>query len=143
MSTSDPFVDYYAEESLKPSTLQRFQGTKDAVIRTANHLGLSAPPWKVADIGCGAGTQCEMWARDGHRVFGLDINPALIELARNRMAKKGVDVDLRVGSGASLPWASESMDVVLCPELLEPVQVRSCWSACRIGVAASTRLAAS
>jgi len=126
MST-DPFVEYYAAESLKPSTLLRFNGTKDAVMRVAGHLKAPPSPWKVADIGCGAGTQCELWAREGHQVFGLDINAALVELGRSRMLNAGLKVDFNVGSATALPWADNAMDIVLCPELLEHV---ADWESC-------------
>jgi len=118
---SDEFVNYYATQSLTPSTIQRFGGIRDAVVRAASRLGVRSPPWRVADIGCGAATQCVMWARDGHNVFGLDINATLIELGQRRAGEAGVKVDLRVGSATALPWASRSMDIVLCPELLEHV----------------------
>lgn len=131
---SDEFVDYYAAQSLNASTMQRFGGIRDAVGRAASHLGVRSPPWRVADIGCGAATQCVMWAKDGHDVFGLDINSALIELGQRRAVEAAVKVDLRVGSATALPWESRSMDIVLCPELLEHVPD---WSsvlaeACRV-----------
>jgi len=118
---SDKFVDYYATQSLTAATTQRISGIKNAVARAASHLGVRKPPWRVADIGCGAGTQCVIWARDGHEVFGLDINASLIELARLRAREAGVKVDARVGSATALPWDTRSMDIVLCPELLEHV----------------------
>lgn len=118
---SDEFVDYYAKESLKASTLQRISGIRNAVTRAAVALGGRQPPWRVADIGCGPGTQCLMWAHEGHSVFGLDINPGLIEIGRQRADEAGDKLDLRVGSATALPWDSGSMDIVLCPELLEHV----------------------
>ncbi len=126
MST-DPFYDYYAAESASSTTAQRFAATKQAVVRAAIHFGVAGPQWRVADIGCGAGTQSVMWARDGHQVCGLDINESLIALGRDRAAKAGLRIDFKSGSAASLPWASDSIDICLCPELLEHV---SNWQAC-------------
>jgi 2-polyprenyl-6-hydroxyphenyl methylase/3-demethylubiquinone-9 3-methyltransferase len=120
-STSDQFVEYYATESLSPETLERFAGIKRAVEHAAQLFGAAQRPWRVADIGCGAGTQCALWARDGHEVDGVDINAELIELGRARVAAEKLAVRLEVGSATSLPWPDASMDVCLCPELLEHV----------------------
>jgi 2-polyprenyl-6-hydroxyphenyl methylase/3-demethylubiquinone-9 3-methyltransferase len=120
-NSNDPFVNYYADAALKPETLDRFAATKRAVMAAARHFGLQGSRWRVADIGCGAATQCALWARDGHTVFGVDINAALVELGRQRMAAEKLDVSLSIGSATQLPWPDASMDVCLCPELLEHV----------------------
>ena len=127
VKSDDPFYRYYADESLKETTLERFEATKAAVRRAARHFGLRDSSWSVADVGCGAGTQCLMWARDGHQVFGADINEALIALGRERAAATGVRLDLTVASATQLPWPDASMDVCLCPELLEHV---ADWQSC-------------
>lgn len=123
------FYDYYAEESAKQSTIDRFQSTKRAVLRVARHFGVRNSPLQVADIGCGAATQCLLWAKDNHTVFGLDINERLIELGQKRARDATLNIDLRVGSATKLPWPDESMDICLSPELLEHVaDWRTCLS---------------
>jgi len=117
----DPFYAYYAHESAKPDTIVRFTATKEAVQRAAQAFSFPAGPWKVADIGCGAGTQCALWAKDGHSVFGLDINEQLVGLGKQRAQAANLNIDFSVGSATKLPWPSESMDIALCPELLEHV----------------------
>ncbi len=94
----DAFYEYYASESAKQSTVERFQSTKRAVLRVARHFRLPDGPLKVADIGCGAAAQCLLWAQDNHSVFGLDINERLVELGRKRVRDAGLSVDLRVGT---------------------------------------------
>lgn len=128
-SSPDKFVDYYAEESLTESTLARFRSTKDAAMRVRASFDLSCEGLTVADVGCGAATQCILWARDGHRVSGVDVNERLVELGRRRAEEAGLDVSLQVASAVSLPWPDASMDVCLLPELLEHVvDWRSCLS---------------
>jgi ubiquinone/menaquinone biosynthesis C-methylase UbiE len=124
---ADPFADYYAEESLSQSTIARFSSTKDAVLRVLRHAGLPYRELLVADIGCGAGTQSMLWARDGHHVAGIDINETLIGLARKRAAEAGLEVRFECSSAVKLPWRNGSMDVCLLPELLEHVVE---WEAC-------------
>jgi ubiquinone/menaquinone biosynthesis C-methylase UbiE len=120
-SSNDAFVSYYADAALKQSTLDRFAATKRAVTAAARHFGLRGNRWHVADVGCGPAAQCALWARDGHAVFGVDINAPLVELGRQRMAAEKLDVELSVGTATQLPWADASMDICLCPELLEHV----------------------
>ena len=82
--SADAFADYYAEESLSQATIARFSSTKNAVQRVLRYAGFPDRELLVADIGCGAGTQAMLWARDGHHVSGIDINETLIGLARHR-----------------------------------------------------------
>jgi 2-polyprenyl-6-hydroxyphenyl methylase/3-demethylubiquinone-9 3-methyltransferase len=126
-ATQDKFVEYYASESLSRETLERFAGIKRAVEQSARLFGLPLVKWSVADVGCGAGTQCAIWARDGHTVQGIDINADLIALGRQRAAAEGLSFQLEVGSAIDLPWPDESVDVCLCPELLEHV---ADWQRC-------------
>lgn len=64
----------------------------------------------VVDIGCGAGTQCRIWAERGHNVFGIDVNEPLIELARRRAQEAGLAIRFETGSATQLPLKDESMD---------------------------------
>jgi 2-polyprenyl-6-hydroxyphenyl methylase/3-demethylubiquinone-9 3-methyltransferase len=125
--TGDKFVEYYAAESLTDETLQRFQGIKRAVEVAARLFECPQARWTVADVGCGAGTQCALWARDGHSVRGIDINAELIALGNARAATEGLATKLEVGTATALPWADDSVDVCLCPELLEHVPD---WETC-------------
>lgn len=121
--SSDPnFFDYYEQQSLSQETIQRFSLVRDKALRLIA-AGNSSPGsvLQVADIGCGAGTQCRLWASLGHRVHGLDVNAPLIEVAKRRASEAGLDITFDVGSATSLPYADSSMDVALLPELLEHV----------------------
>jgi 2-polyprenyl-3-methyl-5-hydroxy-6-metoxy-1,4-benzoquinol methylase len=124
--THQDFYDYYARESESEATKQRFRGIQAAVLRVAAQTGMAAP-FDVADIGCGAGTQCRLWAETGHRVFGVDVNEPLIQLAAKRAAEQGLDIKFDVGTATALPWPDHSMDVCLVPELLEHV---ADWQSC-------------
>lgn len=121
--SSDPaFLAYYEKESLSAATQQRFTNIRDKALNLlARRTSLKAP-YEVADIGCGAGTQSILWAMLGHRVHGLDVNGPLIGVARQRAAQRELTtVAFDVGTATKLPYADESMDVCLLPELLEHV----------------------
>lgn len=121
--SADPnFTGYYQQQSLSNETVQRFSLVRDKALRLLSGAcaGCGAV-LQVADIGCGAGTQSRLWAKLGHRVFGLDINVELIELAKERARGDRLEIAFDVGSATHLPYPDSSMDVALLPELLEHV----------------------
>jgi len=120
------FLDYYASASLTPETRARFASVRNMILREAG-AAMRDRHLEVADIGCGAGAQCQLWAELGHSVHGLDINAPLIELARRRAAETNQNIQFEIGSATALPWPDESMDICLSPELLEHVQD---WETC-------------
>jgi ubiquinone/menaquinone biosynthesis C-methylase UbiE len=69
----------------------------------------------VLDAGCGTGLTTLRIAEQhpGCKVYGLDLSPKMIEVARNDAAERGLHVDLRTGSITDLPYANECFDVVL------------------------------
>jgi 2-polyprenyl-3-methyl-5-hydroxy-6-metoxy-1,4-benzoquinol methylase len=125
---ADPrFVRYYEKESLSPHTLERFRRVRDKVLRLAASSGIMDRRLSVLDVGCGAGTQCFVYAELGHRVFGVDINEPLIEIARKRAAATGSEGAFHLGSATALPFEDSSFDVCLHNELLEHV---ADWQRC-------------
>jgi SAM-dependent methyltransferase len=69
----------------------------------------------VLDAGCGTGlTMLRIAERyPTCRVYGIDLSPKMIEVARNDAAEHGLDVDLRTGSITNLPYSGATFDVVL------------------------------
>ncbi len=127
----DRFVDYYAHRSLTPAVQANFESIQRTVIRYRARRGLPVESLDVADIGCNVGVQCILWARQGHRVHGIDIDEAFIRIARERSTAAGLDVDYHAASAAALPWPTASMDICLLPELLEHVaEWRACLDEC-------------
>jgi ubiquinone/menaquinone biosynthesis C-methylase UbiE len=117
----DAFVAYYARQSEAPRTIRRFEGVMARTLRARALDGSRTTGLAVADIGCNAGTQSLLWAKAGHRVTGIDINPRLVDLARQRAAAAGLAVSFETGSATALPWPDACMDVCLLVELLEHV----------------------
>ncbi len=70
---------------------------------------------RVLDAGCGTGlTTLRIAARHPDCVvYGLDLSPKMIEVARGDAEKQGLAVDFRVGSIADLPYPDADLDVVL------------------------------
>lgn len=63
---------------------------------------------QLCDVGCGSGHFCELAARRGASVTGIDAAATLIELARARVTEG----EFRVGEMEQLPYDDESFDVV-------------------------------
>jgi 2-polyprenyl-6-hydroxyphenyl methylase/3-demethylubiquinone-9 3-methyltransferase len=121
--SSDPiFLSFYERESASQQTVQRFSIVRDKALGLlAAQTGSAGGVLQVADIGCGAGTQCRLWAKLGHRVHGLDVNAPLIAVAEQRAREENLRIVFDVGTATDLPYPDSSMDVALLPELLEHV----------------------
>ena len=123
-STHQDFYRYYEAQSGGAVARARFAAIQSVLMKA---VGEPARILNVADVGCGAGTQCRLWASRGHRVYGADINQSLITLARKRARESGLEVSFEVASATMLPWPDQSMDLCIVPELLEHV---ADWRAC-------------
>lgn len=60
---------------------------------------------RVLEIGCGTGTNAVLLAGRGLRVVAVDVSPRAIEVARERAAKAGVEIDFRVHDVLASPVA--------------------------------------
>ena len=66
------------------------------------------PGMRLLDIGCGSGDFCALALARGAQVSGIDVAPAMVEIARERAA----GADLRVGAMEHLPWEDGAFDAV-------------------------------
>lgn len=78
----------------------------------------------VLDLGCGSGENVIPLAKKGAKVTGIDLSPDLINVARRRAEKYGVDADLRVASAYETGLPSRSVDVVFCIAVLHHLDIQ-------------------
>jgi ubiquinone biosynthesis O-methyltransferase len=72
----------------------------------------------ILDVGCGDGDLAvELWRR-GATVTGIDASPEMVEAARARAKREGVDISFIVGEAASIPLDPERFDVVVAVTIL-------------------------
>jgi ubiquinone/menaquinone biosynthesis C-methylase UbiE len=65
------------------------------------------------DIASGTGNATIPAAERGARMTGLDLTPKLVELARERAANEGVEIDFVEGDAENLPYDDDSFDRVI------------------------------
>jgi ubiquinone/menaquinone biosynthesis C-methylase UbiE len=65
---------------------------------------------KVLEIGCGTGTNLELFADAGCDVAGVDLSPSMIDLAKKKLGDRA---DLRLGDASKMPFADGSFDLVI------------------------------
>jgi SAM-dependent methyltransferase len=80
---------------------------------------------RVLDCGCGTGMAAVLWARSGARVWGFDISPQRVSLAKKRAVVNGVanQVSLQVGAFEELCYQAESFDLLFGIHVLHHVDV--------------------
>ncbi|MET8582138.1 class I SAM-dependent methyltransferase [Streptomyces collinus] len=90
---------------------------------------LPADPCDVLDLGCGTGSLSLLAAGQGHRVTAVDSSPAMVALARTKLA--GQDAEVLRGEAAAPPVGEGRHDVVLVRHVLwtlpEPARVLRHW----------------
>jgi SAM-dependent methyltransferase len=70
----------------------------------------------VLDLGCGTGSLSLLASEQGHRVTGVDRSPAMLDLARAKLA--GRDAAFLAGDAAAPPVGEQRFDVVLVRHVL-------------------------
>jgi len=78
----------------------------------------------VLDLGSGTGRHIVYLAQHGFSVFGLDISPEAIRLAREWLQEEGLEADLRLGSMTeALPYAANTFDAMISVQVVHHATV--------------------
>lgn len=96
---------------------RRIAGLYDAIVEPSNavmrrvvqKMVPARPGMKVLEVGCGTGTNLELYRQAGCEVYGIDLSPAMLEVARTKL---GGNADLRLGDAADMPFEDDSFDLV-------------------------------
>lgn len=84
--------------------------------------GIDISGCEVLDVGCGLGAVDTLLVEHhgARSVVGIDIDPALVEAMRARIARAGLEkhIEARLVDGGALPFGDESFDVVFSKDSL-------------------------
>lgn len=80
------------------------------------------PGSSVLDLGCGAGLVSVALAREGYRVYGIDISPRMIEQALQLAAEHQITsrvISFDVGNVEHIALGDTAVDAILCRNVLD------------------------
>lgn len=99
---------------------------------------------RVLDVACGTGNLAIPAARAGAEVAGIDIAPNLLDQARLRANREGVNVDFQEGDAETLPYQTGAFDLVVTmfgamfaprPDIVARELLRVCRAGCQVAMA--------
>ncbi len=64
----------------------------------------------ILDVGCGTGTHLELYQRYGCNLYGIDLSPSMLEVARARL---GDSTRLELGDATSMPYENHKFDLII------------------------------
>ncbi len=89
----------------------RFVGVfTNALRRTGMKMYPPRPGMKLLEVGCGTGTNLMLYRQAGCSVYGIDLSPSMVEIAR---AKLGEGADIHLGDASSMPYQDDFFDCVI------------------------------
>ncbi len=84
--------------------------------RQALRRGGVAPEQRILDVCAGTGDLallCAQWQRNRGKVIGVDMNHAMLERAKQKPARRSLDVEWVQGDAEALPFAEGTFDRVV------------------------------
>lgn len=77
-------------------------------------------PGPVLDVGCGPGAHSVALARRGYDVLGIDVSPGMVQVARTRAERDGIDARFHVlDAGGTLPADDAEVGGVLAVHVIQ------------------------
>jgi len=74
----------------------------------------------VLDVCCGTGDQAFYYAQESDNVFGIDLDPAMINFANKRKQKENSNACFKIADASNLPFSDDYFDTVsICLALHE------------------------
>lgn len=86
-----------------------------------DHATVQPGEW-IVDVGCGTGAAARHAAvqmKGTGRVTGIDVNGGMLAVARSLPTAAGAPIDWREANASQLPLDDQSVDVVLCAQVLQ------------------------
>jgi 2-polyprenyl-3-methyl-5-hydroxy-6-metoxy-1,4-benzoquinol methylase len=113
MAAGGNVYDKYATRN--PVERRLVGGFLDDVSELVDETGAA----EAHEVGCGEGELSLMLARRGLRMRGSDISAEVIEEARRRAARAGLEVEYAAAAIEALDPAADGAELIVCCEVLE------------------------
>jgi ubiquinone/menaquinone biosynthesis C-methylase UbiE len=110
----------YVEEQ-RTIPVETREADVETQLRRLGKLGPVGEGRSFLELGMGAGWMTVLLAERGLRCAGIEHNPELADLARERAREHGVSIDVMVGSIETYPLEPASYDIVVANSVLEHV----------------------
>ena len=121
MTTAQPVCDL---PGLDPAAYDRWRASTTGAITERLERALildllgDVNGLRVLDVGCGDGDLAADLARRGAHVTGVDASPAMIEAARDKASREGLDMEFLVATAQNLPFPPGHFDSVAAVTIL-------------------------
>ena len=102
---------YYERTASQYDASMRF--TERLLLGDARQWAAALARGAVLEVGVGTGRNLPFYS-DVASLVGIDLSPAMLQLARQRARDLSLDIDLREASAESLPFDDNSFDSVVC-----------------------------
>jgi ubiquinone/menaquinone biosynthesis C-methylase UbiE len=81
------------------------------------------PGMKVLEVGCGTGSNLMLYRQAGCSVYGIDLSPSMLEIARTKLGEGAV---LQLGDASNMPYQDNFFDLVIAMFILHemPSEIR-------------------
>ena len=78
----------------------------------------------ILDVGCGTGSHLELYQRYKCNLYGINLSPSMLNVARNRL---GDTAQLDLGDATDMPYKDDKFDLVISMLSLQemPPETRS------------------
>ena len=64
----------------------------------------------ILDVGCGTGSHLELYQRYKCNLFGIDLSPSMLDVARDRL---GDSAQLELGDATDMPYEDDKFDLAI------------------------------
>jgi len=80
---------------------------------------------RILDLGCGAGRHTIFFSKKGFELYGIDVSSEGVKIARQRLNRAGLSVNLKIGSiYSTLPYRDNFFDAVICIRTLNHAKIK-------------------
>ncbi len=86
-----------------------FESMNAGLFNLGVKLSQATEGMSVLDVGCGTGMQLARYQKEGCQIWGIDMSPAMMDVARQKL---GDTAELHLGDATNMPFDDDSFDLI-------------------------------